>query len=60
MQVGSTSPHDSEKYASPKRRISVGGSDLHNSDNRESDFMTKNGLNLRSFQRSRSFLVVFV
>ncbi|KAJ9657499.1 Amino-acid permease inda1 [Neophaeococcomyces mojaviensis] len=40
-----------ESYPDTKRRTSVGGSDLHNISNREDDFRTRNGLNLRSFTR---------
>jgi hypothetical protein len=46
------SPQDSEKGPEvAPRRASVGGTDLDLSTGRESDFMTRNGLNLKSFQR---------
>ena len=35
------------------KRASVGGSDIHDVDVRENDFMTRNGLNMRSFQKSK-------
>lgn len=40
-----------EKIPDNKRQSSVGGSDLHDVDIREEDFMTRNGLNMRSFQK---------
>ncbi|KAK5938289.1 Amino-acid permease inda1 [Knufia obscura] len=54
MGLASGSPHSSENYgADTKRRSSVvvGGSDARLDNNREMDFMTRNGLNMKSFQR---------
>ncbi|KAK5052097.1 Amino-acid permease inda1 [Exophiala bonariae] len=47
------SPHDSEKgpEISPRRPSVIGGTDHNLETNRETDFMTRNGLNLKSFQR---------
>lgn len=47
------SPHDSEKgpEISPRRPSVIGGTDHNLETNREADFMTRNGLNLKSFQR---------
>jgi len=49
------SPVDSEKggphVVEPRRASVVGGTDHDLSSGREDDFMTRNGLNLKSFQR---------
>ena len=47
----SASPHDSGEYAE-KRRTSVvaGGTDFHKQE-REANFLTRNGLNFESFKR---------
>lgn len=53
--LASGSPHSSDRYEEhPRKGSVVGGSDVHGSSNREEDFMTRNGLNLRSFQRRKS------
>ena len=40
-------PYDSEKVQRTARQFSIG----HLSENREDDFLTRNGLNIKSFQR---------
>lgn len=47
------SPHDSEKGPEmvPRRASVEGGTDMDLDSGRETDFMTRNGLNLKSFQR---------
>jgi len=49
-----------EKIPDNKRQSTVGGSDLHDVDMREEDFMTRSGLNMKSFQRSKSVLKLAV
>lgn len=60
LKQPSVSPHDSEKGpdVAPRRPSVVGGTDMDLSTGRETDFMTRNGLNLKSFQR-RELLPIF-
>lgn len=53
LKQPSVSPHDSEKGpdVAPRRPSVIGGTDMDLSTGRETDFMTRNGLNLKSFQR---------
>ena len=47
-------PYDSEKGPRETRQFSIG----HLSENREDDFLTRNGLNLKSFQKRELSVLV--
>ena len=57
MAEKDVSPHDSEKAVPVDYRRSsvIGGTDHNLETGRETDFMTRNGLNLKSFQRRKLF-----